>query len=80
MRFSSEITNFFVELIQQNEADLFPNSIKKNARETSIQAWQSVYNDLINAYPTSGISLEHCKSKWKELKKQSKKDAQEAKR
>jgi len=80
MRFTAEISNYLVELMQQNEAELFPDSKKKNARTAQDTAWTTVHTALINKYPSSGITLQHCKDKWKNLKKDAKKDSQQQKR
>lgn len=80
MRFTKEITEHFVELVQQKQAELFPDSKKKDARESQEQAWNEVHSSLSNAFPTSGITLKQCQTKWKDLKAASKKEVQVQKR
>jgi hypothetical protein len=80
MRFTEEISKFLVELVRAREKKLFPDSQKKDARATQESAWNEVHREIINKYPTSGIELKHCKTKWTDLKKAAKKDNQKTKR
>lgn len=74
MQFTKEMSEFLVELIQQNEANLFPTSKLKGVRSTQVEAWNTVYNDFIGEYPRSGITLKQCQKKWANLKMEAKTD------
>jgi hypothetical protein len=80
MIFTEEICKFLATLIHQYEAELFPDSKKKDARSTQEQAWQTVHTELMEEFPDSSITLAQCKSKWSMLKQDSKADAQKEKR
>lgn len=58
MRFTEEMGKCLVELVKENEDNLFPNSQKKDARKTQDEAWKFLHAELTNQYPTSGITLQ----------------------
>ena len=57
MRFTEEMSKFLVEIVKENEEDLFPSSQKKDSRKTQEDAWKFVHSEITNQFPTSGITL-----------------------
>lgn len=74
------MTEYFVELVNDNKDELFPDAKQKGARLMSTNAWQTVHRDFINQYPHCGVSLEQIKEKWKYVKKVGKEDNQKLKK
>lgn len=72
MRFTEEMSKFLVEIVKENEEDLFPSSQKKDSRKTQEDAWKFVHSEITNQFPTSGITLQHCKEKWTKVKQAAK--------
>ncbi len=48
MRFTEEMSKFLVEIVKENEEDLFPSSQKKDSRKTQEDAWKFMHSEITN--------------------------------
>ena len=63
------------ELVKDNQDDLFPCSLKKDALKTQHEAWDNVTNILNSENPDNKNSVAQVKTKWKNIKQEAKEAA-----
>jgi hypothetical protein len=69
-----------VELIEERQGELFPNSSMVNAERRRDNAWIEVADLLNKKYADNKKTVKQLQSKWKQLKLQAKEEVQQRKK
>lgn len=66
--FSEKQVERLIELVQENENSLFPNSFSRPNRKTSRKAWAAIAHTFNSEFPTDAKTPEQIRIKWKNMR------------